>query len=162
MCEGSPNKAVLNSESTWLEAGGILSLRWREVFGWRKVFSFHAAKATTLLPGLNKLNLLPRQGFPRYLMTPRYKGWAQWRGPKWGKVCTVTDIGMKTALCSLPPTTCPLGCDSSPWAQSWLQRDAPGSNLTSAPCKPRLPPFHARHRSRHDNRACFTAVRMMK
>lgn len=74
MCEGSPNKVVLNSESTWLVAGGILSLRWREVFGWRQVFSFHAAKATTLLPGLNKLNLSHRQGFPGYLMTPRYKG----------------------------------------------------------------------------------------
>ena len=73
MCKGSPNKAVLNSESTWLVAGGILSLRWREVF------SFHAARATTLLPGLKKLNMLHRQGFPGYLMTPRYKGWAQWR-----------------------------------------------------------------------------------
>ena len=29
MCKGSPNKAVLNSESTWLVAGGILSLKCR-------------------------------------------------------------------------------------------------------------------------------------
>lgn len=57
----------------------FLALRWREAFGWRKVFRFHAAKATTLLPGLKKLNLLHRQGFPGYLMIPRYKGWAQWR-----------------------------------------------------------------------------------
>ena len=57
----------------------FLALRWREAFGWRKAFRFHAAKATTLFPGLKKLNLLHRQEFPGYLMTPRYKGWAQWR-----------------------------------------------------------------------------------
>lgn len=39
-------------------------------------------------------------------------------GAKMGEVGTVTDTGMKAALCSLPPTTCPLGCDSTPRAQS--------------------------------------------
>lgn len=40
MCEGSPNKAVLNSESPWLVAGGILSLEMERGFWMEKGFSF--------------------------------------------------------------------------------------------------------------------------